>query len=50
MISGVVHMEETKYSIQEMLAEMDETNETDETFMRTIEAMIRHYLEKKRRH
>jgi len=46
MISGVVHMEETKYLIQEMLTEMDET---DETFIKTIQAMIRHYLEKKRR-
>lgn len=46
MISGVVHMEETKYLIQEMLTEMDET---DETFIKTIQAMVRHYLEKKRR-
>ncbi|WOO34906.1 hypothetical protein R2R35_13975 [Anaerocolumna sp. AGMB13020] len=40
-------MEETKYLIQEMLTEMDET---DENFIKTIQAMIRHYLEKKRRH
>lgn len=40
-------MEEIKYSIQEMLTEMDET---DKTFIKTIQAMIRHYLEKKRRH